>query len=91
MMAQSSGDTALTRTTLEKIIKEALPMSSIRVQKDAIDLICHLANCFIDLISDVANNVCSMQKRCLMGPEHLLRAVQEIHLDEYLLYCLNEE
>jgi histone H3/H4 len=58
-MPQSAGDSALTRTTLEKIIKEALPMGSIRVEKGAIDIICHLANCFIDLISDIANNVCS--------------------------------
>lgn len=44
--------------TLDKLIKEALPSAAVRVPKEASDLICHIANCFVHLVSDIANNVC---------------------------------
>lgn len=87
MGAQNGGESHLTRATLNLIIKESLP-SSVRAQKDTIELICYLANCFVDLLSDISNNVCTDQKKKVIIPEHTLRALQELHLDEYLPYVL---
>lgn len=58
MASNGAGDTCLTRTTMEKVIREALPINQVRINKDAIDLICHLANQFVHLISDIGNKVC---------------------------------
>lgn len=71
----SAGDTALTRTTMERVIREALPMNQVRMNKDAIDLICHLANQFVHLIADIGNKVCQRQGRMLIFSEHMLRAL----------------
>ena len=76
---------------MEKLIKEALPSAAIRVQKESTDLICHLANQFVQLIADIANNVCNQHEKKVMFPEHMLRALQELHLDEYLPYLLKAE
>lgn len=51
-------------------------------------MICYLANAFIDLLSDISNNVCYAQKKKVIIPEHTLRALQELHMDEYLPYIL---
>lgn len=77
----------MTRATLNLIIRESLP-SSVRAQRDTIELICYLANAFVDLLSDISNNVCTDQKKKVIIPEHTLRALQELHLDEYLPFVL---
>lgn len=87
MGAQNGGESHLTRATLNLIIRESLP-SSVRAQKDTIELICYLANSFVDLLSDISNNVCTDQNKKVIIPEHTLRALQELHLDEYLPYVL---
>lgn len=87
MGAQNGGESHLTRATLNLIIRESLP-SSVRAQKDTIELICYLANAFVDLLSDISNNVCYDQKKKVIIPEHTLRALQELHLDEYLPFIL---
>ena len=55
------------------------------------DLICFLSNAFIDLLSDVSNNVCYKQNKKNIISEHILRALQELHLDEYLPFLLSDD
>lgn len=76
---------------MDKLIKQALPSEQVRVHRDSIDLICHLANQFVDLISDIANNCCYQKEKVLMFPEHMLCAMQELNLDDYLLSVLFNE
>lgn len=76
--------------TLNLIIKDALP-HDVRAQKESIDLICYISNCFLDLLSDVANNVCYLNNKKNIVSEHLLKALQELHLDEYLPYLLSDD
>ena len=54
------------------------------------DLICFIANAFIDLISDISNNVCYSQSKKNIIPEHLIRALQELHLDDYVPFLLTD-
>ena len=72
------------------IIKESLP-ANVRAQKETLDLLCFLANAFIDLLSDVANNMCYKQKKKNIVNEHVLRALQEMHLDEFLPHLLYDD
>jgi histone H3/H4 len=60
--------------TLNQIIKESLP-PDVRASKETIDLICFIANTFIDLLSDLSNNVCYNQKKKNIVPEHIVRAL----------------
>jgi len=39
-------------------------------------------------MADIANNVCYNQKKKNIIPEHLLRALYALNLDEYLPYIL---
>jgi hypothetical protein len=64
----------------------------VRAQKDTMDLICFISNAFVDLLSDVANNVCyKYKKKKNIVPEHLLRALQNLHLDDFLPYLLSDD
>lgn len=89
MGSQNGGESHLTRATLNQIIRESLP-TGVRPQKDTHELICYLANAFVDLLSDISNNVCYDQKKKVIIPEHTLRALQELHLDEYLPFILQD-
>ena len=75
--------------TLNQIIKEALP-ADVRAQKETMDLICFISNAFVDLLSDTANNVCYNQDKKNIIPEHAIRALQALHLDEYLPFLLTD-
>ena len=55
------------------------------------DLICFISNCFIDLLSDTSNNVCYKANKKNIIPEHAFRALQELHLDEYLPFLLTDD
>lgn len=55
------------------------------------DLLCFLANTFIDLLSDVSNNVCYKHNKKNIVSEHILRALQELHLDEFLPFLLSDD
>jgi hypothetical protein len=59
---------------LTQIIRESLP-PGVRAQKETIDLICYLSNGFIDLLADVANNVCYASAKKNIIVEHLVKAV----------------
>jgi hypothetical protein len=74
---------------LNQIIKEALP-ADVRAQKETMDLICFISNAFVDLLSDTANNVCYSQDKKNIIPEHAIRALQALHLDEYLPFLLTD-
>lgn len=76
--------------TLNLIIKDSLPFD-VRASKESIDLICFISNGFLDLLSDVANNVCYQNNKKNIVSEHLLRALQELHLDEYLPFLLSDD
>jgi hypothetical protein len=54
------------------------------------DLICFISNAFVDLLSDTANNVCYSQDKKNIIPEHAIRALQALHLDEYLPFLLTD-
>ena len=47
----------------------------VRAQKETIDLICYLSNGCIDLLADVANNVCYASAKKNIIVEHLVKAV----------------
>jgi len=55
------------------------------------DLICFISNAFIDLLSDIANNVCYHANKKNIIPEHAIRALQELYLDEYLPFLLTDD
>ena len=55
------------------------------------DLICFISNAFVDLLSDVANNVCTQSGKKNIIPEHLIKALQELHLDDYLPFLLHDD
>lgn len=42
-------------------------------------------------MADIANNVCYNQKKKNIIPEHLLRALYALNLDEYLPYILFDD
>ena len=44
--------------TLNHIVREILLPLDVRAQKETMDLICFISNAFVDLLSDVSNNVC---------------------------------
>ena len=75
--------------TLNLIIRESLP-NDVRAHKDTMDLICFISNAFVDLLSDTSNNVCYSHKRRNIIPEHTVRALQEMHLDDYLPFLLSD-
>ena len=72
------------------MIKDALP-PDVRAQKETTDLICFVANAFIDLLSDTSNNVCYKAGKKNIVPEHTIRALQELSLDEYLPFLLSDD
>ena len=76
--------------TLNQIIRESLPID-VRAQKDTMDLICFISNAFIDLLSDVSNNVCYKYKKKNIVPEHVIRALQYLNLDEYIPFMLTDD
>ena len=55
------------------------------------DLICFISNAFVDLLSDVANNVCMHNGKKNIIPEHLFRALQELNIDEFLPFLLSDD
>jgi hypothetical protein len=55
------------------------------------DLICFISNAFVDLLSDVANNICMNNGKKNIIPEHLIKALQEMNIDEYLPFLLNDD
>ena len=61
-----------------------------RAQKETMDLICFISNAFVDLLSDTANNVCYSQDKKNIIPEHAIRALQALQLDEYLPFLLTD-
>lgn len=65
--------------------------NDVRAQKESIDLICFISNAFLDLLSDVSNNVCYQNNKKNIVSEHVLRALQELHLDEYLPFLLSDD
>jgi hypothetical protein len=71
-------------------VKEALPFD-VRAQKESMDLICFISNAFIDVLSDVSNNVCYKNNKKNIISEHILKALQELHLDEYLPFLLSDD
>jgi hypothetical protein len=75
--------------TINQIIKESLPLD-VRAQKDTIDLISFIGNVFVDLISDIANNVCFKSKKKNIFPEHAYQALIELHLDDYFPFLLSD-
>ena len=75
--------------TLNKIIKKALP-PNVRAQKETMDLICFISNAFVDLYSDTANNVCYSQEKKNIIPEHALRALTKLNLDNYMPFMLTD-
>lgn len=62
-----------------------------RAHKDTMDLICFISNAFVDLLSDTSNNVCYSNKRRNIIPEHTVRALQEMHLEDYLPFLLSDD
>jgi hypothetical protein len=64
--------------------------ADVRAQKETMDLICFISNAFVDLLSDTANNVCYSQDKKNIIPEHAIRALQALHLDEYLPFLLTD-
>lgn len=76
--------------TLNQIIRESLPVD-VRAQKDTMDLICFISNAFIDLLSDVSNNVCYKYKKKNIVPEHVIRGLQHLNLDEYIPFMLTDD
>ena len=55
------------------------------------DLICFISNAFIDLLSDVSNNVCYKYKKKNIVPEHVVRGLQHLNLDEYIPFMLTDD
>ena len=55
------------------------------------DLICFISNAFIDLLSDVSNNVCYKYKKKNIVPEHVIRGLQHLNLDQYVPFLLTDE
>ena len=76
--------------TLNLIIRESLP-SDVRAHKETMDLICFISNAFVDLLSDTSNNVCYSNKRRNIIPEHTVRALQELHLEDYLPFLMSDD
>jgi|DEB0MinimDraft_12_1074336.scaffolds.fasta_scaffold101637_2 hypothetical protein len=55
------------------------------------DLICFVSNAFIDLLSDISNNVCYKNNKKNIIPEHTIRALQELYLDDYMPFLLTDD
>ena len=55
------------------------------------DLICFISNAFVDLLSDISNNVCYQSNKKNIIPEHVLKALQELHLDGYLPFLIGDD
>jgi len=62
----------------------------VRAQKESIDLISFIANSFVDLVADVANNVCLNSKKKNIFPEHTYQAIKELHLEDYFPFLLQD-
>ena len=70
-------DVGLPRSTLQKAIKDMLPQD-LRIAGDASDLLVQCCNQFVHLISTQANDISEREKRSIISPEHVVRAVEEL-------------
>ena len=61
---------SIPRATLNKMIKELLP--DIRVSIDSRELISNCCTEFITLISTEANNICNIESKKTISPEHVI-------------------
>lgn len=49
-----------------------------------------IANAFLDILTDVQKNIMKSQNKVRIIPKHLLEALQELQLDEFLPFLLED-
>lgn len=75
-------EVSLPKSTLQKTVKDLLP-AEMRVAADAMDLLLHICNEFVHLVSTQANVVSEAEKRNTINPEHILRALEQLGFVAY--------
>lgn len=76
-------DVTLPRATLIKMIKENMP-SDMRVSSDLIDLMIECCTEFVHMIYSQANEVCVAEKKSTIAPDHVLEALKQLDLAEWM-------
>ena len=60
------------------------------MQNGVFELIFHIGNTFIDLLADTANNVAISNDKKQMNPDHIIKGLQKLNLDEYIPFLTTE-
>ena len=71
----------LPKSSFQKHIKELLPQD-MRIAGDATDLVLQCCNQFVHLVSTQANDISEREKRSTIGPEHVIKALEELEFGE---------
>jgi histone H3/H4 len=76
-------DLGLPKTTLVKLIKDALP-KDMKIANETTDLIVQCCNEFVHILSTVSNEISDKEKRTTINPDHIQKALEELGFNNYL-------
>ena len=79
---QVEDEVSLPRAAVNKMIKEMIP--NIRVSNDARELILTCCKEFIHLVSSEANDICNVQTKKTISPDHIIAALGRLGFNQYL-------
>lgn len=82
MSAPADEELSLPKATIQKMIKDIVTGSDVRVSGDSIDLLVACCTEFVHLVSSQANEVSEKEKRTTVNPEHIITALEELGFSE---------
>ncbi|GMH34296.1 hypothetical protein BSKO_02130 [Bryopsis sp. KO-2023] len=88
MPIMDENDVSLPKATLSKMIREFMP-ADLRLAGDTMDMLIECCTEFVSLVSSESNDVSNCEKRNTIHPEHVLRALRELGLQEFVKEVTN--
>eukprot|EP00455_Lapot_gusevi_P052335 TRINITY_DN7953_c0_g1_i2.p1 TRINITY_DN7953_c0_g1~~TRINITY_DN7953_c0_g1_i2.p1 ORF type:complete len:203 (+),score=41.68 TRINITY_DN7953_c0_g1_i2:59-610(+) len=83
MATASEENLSLPKGTVAKLIKEHLP-PNLKCSNEVRDLVLECCNEFVNLISSEASVVCASDKKNMIGPQHLITALEKLEFRSYI-------
>ncbi|KAA8495349.1 Negative cofactor 2 complex subunit beta [Porphyridium purpureum] len=78
-----SDDVALPKATVNKFSNDIAAAVDMRLSAEVRELLAQCCTEFVQMISSQANEICEKDSRKTITPEHILRALRELGLEEY--------
>ncbi|KAG1680325.1 hypothetical protein FOA52_015415 [Chlamydomonas sp. UWO 241] len=75
-------DLSLPKATIQKLVKEFIP-GDVRVSSDAFDALVGCCTEFVQLMSSESNEIATKNQKCMVQPDHVMTALQELGFDEF--------